>query len=110
MRRALRSNEAELERSCVVCVLWLLRSGPASCIGWSYCDCSGGWLFVPKRGTMSGHDAKYFTTTKKGEIHELKEELNSQYKVGSPFPPREACCGLADSFSVFRFAVGGRSG
>jgi hypothetical protein len=30
---------------------------------------------------MSGHDAKYFTTTKKGEIHELKEELNSQYKV-----------------------------
>ncbi|KAG0626142.1 hypothetical protein M758_2G105600 [Ceratodon purpureus] len=29
---------------------------------------------------MSGHDAKYFTTTKKGEIHELKEELNSQYK------------------------------
>lgn len=34
---------------------------------------------------MSGHDAKYFTTTKKGEIHELKEELNSQYKVRSPF-------------------------
>eukprot|EP00850_Spirogloea_muscicola_P016030 SM000127S26646 [mRNA] locus=s127:194449:199597:+ [translate_table: standard] len=29
---------------------------------------------------MSGHDSKYFTTTKKGEIHELKEELNSQYK------------------------------
>jgi hypothetical protein len=30
---------------------------------------------------MSGHDSKYFTTTKKGEIHELKEELNSQFKV-----------------------------
>lgn len=29
---------------------------------------------------MSGQDSKYFTTTKKGEIHELKEELNSQYK------------------------------
>ncbi|GAQ78829.1 adapitin protein [Klebsormidium nitens] len=29
---------------------------------------------------MSGHDSKYFTTTKKGEIHELKEELNSQFK------------------------------
>ncbi|GJP48281.1 hypothetical protein CLOM_g7596 [Closterium sp. NIES-68] len=29
---------------------------------------------------MSGHDSKYFTTTKKGEIHELKEELNSPYK------------------------------
>ncbi|XP_008789499.2 beta-adaptin-like protein C [Phoenix dactylifera] len=30
--------------------------------------------------TMSGHDSKYFSTTKKGEIPELKEELNSQYK------------------------------
>lgn len=30
---------------------------------------------------MSGHDSKYFSTTKKGEIPELKEELNSQYKV-----------------------------
>ncbi|GAV76104.1 Adaptin_N domain-containing protein/Alpha_adaptinC2 domain-containing protein/B2-adapt-app_C domain-containing protein [Cephalotus follicularis] len=29
---------------------------------------------------MSGHDSKYFSTTKKGEIPELKEELNSQYK------------------------------
>ncbi|KAL8510108.1 hypothetical protein ACS0TY_017069 [Phlomoides rotata] len=29
---------------------------------------------------MSGHDSKYFFTTKKGEIPELKEELNSQYK------------------------------
>jgi hypothetical protein len=37
---------------------------------------------------MSGHDAKYFTTTKKGEIHELKEELHSQYKVSSlALPP-----------------------
>ena len=26
-------------------------------------------------------DSKYFTTTKKGEIHELKEELNAPYKV-----------------------------
>ena len=40
---------------------------------------------------MSGHDAKYFTTTKKGEIHELKEELNSQYKVRSPVRP---CSGV----------------
>lgn len=32
---------------------------------------------------MSGHDSKYFSTTKKGEIPELKEELNSQYKVPS---------------------------
>lgn len=32
-------------------------------------------------GEMSGHDSKYFSTTKKGEIPELKEELNSQYKV-----------------------------
>lgn len=30
---------------------------------------------------MSGHDSKYFSTTKKGEIPELKEELNSQYKA-----------------------------
>ncbi|PHU17130.1 AP-2 complex subunit beta [Capsicum chinense] len=29
---------------------------------------------------MSSHDSKYFSTTKKGEIPELKEELNSQYK------------------------------
>eukprot|EP00271_Cylindrocystis_brebissonii_P008738 TRINITY_DN23223_c0_g1_i1.p1 TRINITY_DN23223_c0_g1~~TRINITY_DN23223_c0_g1_i1.p1 ORF type:complete len:946 (-),score=253.65 TRINITY_DN23223_c0_g1_i1:1026-3863(-) len=29
---------------------------------------------------MSGHDSRYFTTTKKGEIHELKEELNAPYK------------------------------
>ncbi|KAL8088883.1 hypothetical protein AgCh_038592 [Apium graveolens] len=29
---------------------------------------------------MTGHDSKYFSTTKKGEIPELKEELNSQYK------------------------------
>ncbi|CAM8901096.1 unnamed protein product [Rhodiola kirilowii] len=29
---------------------------------------------------MSGHDSRYFSTTKKGEIPELKEELNSQYK------------------------------
>ncbi|KAK8560902.1 hypothetical protein V6N13_026337 [Hibiscus sabdariffa] len=29
---------------------------------------------------MSGHDSKYFSTTKKGEIPELKEELNSQHK------------------------------
>ncbi|KAE8732963.1 putative transcription factor KAN2-like [Hibiscus syriacus] len=29
---------------------------------------------------MSRHDSKYFSTTKKGEIPELKEELNSQYK------------------------------
>jgi hypothetical protein len=39
---------------------------------------------------MSGHDSKYFSTTKKGEIPELKEELNSQYKVTlltSPSPP-----------------------
>lgn len=34
-----------------------------------------------KKGEMSGHDSKYFSTTKKGEIPELKEELNSQYKV-----------------------------
>jgi hypothetical protein len=33
---------------------------------------------------MSGHDSKYFSTTKKGEIPELKEELNSQYKVRPP--------------------------
>jgi hypothetical protein len=30
---------------------------------------------------MSGHDSKYFSTIKKGEIPELEEELNSQYKV-----------------------------
>jgi hypothetical protein len=35
---------------------------------------------------MSGHDSKYFSTTKKGEIPELKEELNSQYKVPTPDP------------------------
>ncbi|XP_051151479.1 beta-adaptin-like protein C [Andrographis paniculata] len=29
---------------------------------------------------MSGHDSRYFSTTKKGEIPELKEELHSQYK------------------------------
>eukprot|EP00252_Welwitschia_mirabilis_P025693 TRINITY_DN8150_c0_g1_i1.p1 TRINITY_DN8150_c0_g1~~TRINITY_DN8150_c0_g1_i1.p1 ORF type:complete len:901 (-),score=194.71 TRINITY_DN8150_c0_g1_i1:398-3100(-) len=29
---------------------------------------------------MAGHDSKYFSTTKKGEIPELKDELNSQYK------------------------------
>lgn len=30
---------------------------------------------------MSGHDSKYFSATKKGEIREVKEELNSLYKV-----------------------------
>jgi len=36
---------------------------------------------------MSRNDSKYFSTTKKGEIPELKEELNSQYKVfHSPDP------------------------
>ena len=30
---------------------------------------------------MSWHDSKYFSTTNKGEIPVLKEELNSQYKV-----------------------------
>lgn len=35
--------------------------------------------FSSYSGRMS--DSKYFTTTKKGEIHELKEELNSPYKV-----------------------------
>ncbi|KAG7016979.1 Beta-adaptin-like protein C, partial [Cucurbita argyrosperma subsp. argyrosperma] len=30
---------------------------------------------------MSAHNSKYFSTTKKGEIPELKEELNSQYKA-----------------------------
>ncbi|PPS03181.1 hypothetical protein GOBAR_AA17468 [Gossypium barbadense] len=29
---------------------------------------------------MSGHDSKYFSTTKKGEIPELKEELNYQHR------------------------------
>lgn len=35
------------------------------------------------KSEMSGHDSKYFSTTKKGEIPELKEELNSQYKVAA---------------------------
>ncbi|KAG8379706.1 hypothetical protein BUALT_Bualt07G0116900 [Buddleja alternifolia] len=35
-------------------------------------------LFSPF--SVPGHDSKYFSTTKKGEIPELKEELNSQYK------------------------------
>jgi hypothetical protein len=38
-------------------------------------------LFSDHERKMSGHDSKYFSTTKKGEIPELKEELNSQYKV-----------------------------
>ena len=29
---------------------------------------------------MQGSDAKYFQTTKKGEIHELKSDLNSNNK------------------------------
>lgn len=37
------------------------------------------WFRSPDN--MTGHDSKYFSTTKKGEIPELKEELNSQYKV-----------------------------
>ena len=37
---------------------------------------------------MRGHDSKYFSTTKKGEIPELKEELNSQYKVLPLSSPR----------------------
>ncbi|KAH7280226.1 hypothetical protein KP509_37G056900 [Ceratopteris richardii] len=40
----------------------------------------GNQAFFILKGTMSGHDSKYFSTTKKGEIPELKEELNSQYK------------------------------
>ncbi|OAY68473.1 Beta-adaptin-like protein C, partial [Ananas comosus] len=40
---------------------------------------------------MSGHDSKYFSTTKKGEIPELKEELNSQYK------DKRRCCKEGDS-------------
>ncbi|AES60100.1 hypothetical protein MTR_1g040420 [Medicago truncatula] len=39
---------------------------------------------------MSRNDSKYFSTTKKGEIPELKEELNSQYKVMS-FPWSVGC-------------------
>jgi hypothetical protein len=27
--------------------------------------------------TGKGNDSRFFTTTKKGELHELKEELNS---------------------------------
>jgi len=42
---------------------------------------------------MSRNDSKYFSTTKKGEIPELKEELNSQYKVPFPSDP--------DPFSLF---------
>jgi hypothetical protein len=42
---------------------------------------SAGRAGAARRGRMSGHDSKYFSTTKKGEIPELKEELNSQYKV-----------------------------
>lgn len=39
------------------------------------------WKFGILQTNMSGHDSKYFSTTKKGEIPELKEELNSQYKA-----------------------------
>jgi hypothetical protein len=39
---------------------------------------------LQRQAGMSGHDSKYFSTTKKGEIPELKEELNSQYKVRPP--------------------------
>ena len=53
---------------------------------------------------MSGHDAKYFTTTKKGEIHELKEELNSQYKVRLPY----CVLGVSGSISLFS-SSGGRN-
>ncbi|KAJ0048897.1 hypothetical protein Pint_15129 [Pistacia integerrima] len=39
---------------------------------------------------MIGHDSMYFSTTKKGEIPELKEELNSQYKpLKSTTPKKE---------------------
>lgn len=42
------------------------------------------WSSLVQSPAMSGHDSKYFSTTKKGEIPELKEELNSQYKVCFP--------------------------
>ncbi|XP_057977350.1 uncharacterized protein LOC131164284 [Malania oleifera] len=46
---------------------------------------------------MSGHDSKYFSTTKTGEMPELKEELNSQYKRpinpwGKAANPSIWCC------------------
>ena len=31
----------------------------------------------PKKSRKGGADAKFFQTTKKGEVHELKGELNS---------------------------------
>jgi hypothetical protein len=52
---------------------------------------------------MSGHDSKYFSTTKKGEIPELKEELNSQYKVPPTFTPSPS---LPRSCSVTCYACG----
>ena len=45
---------------------------------------------------MSGHDSKYFSTTKKGEIPELKEELNSQYKVLSSDLTLVSISGICD--------------
>eukprot|EP01045_Picozoa_sp_COSAG04_P040679 COSAG04_NODE_11999_length_676_cov_1.467938_1_plen_44_part_01 len=35
---------------------------------------------------MSGSDSKYFQTTKRGEMHELKEELNT-VRPHAPHPP-----------------------
>ena len=50
---------------------------------------------------MSGHDSNYFSTTKKGEIPELKDELNSQYKVGQRFNFLCYLCYLFFSRSFF---------
>eukprot|EP00897_Mesotaenium_endlicherianum_P006044 jgi/Mesen1/5468/ME000273S04692 len=49
---------------------------------------------------MSGHDSKYFTTTKKGEIHELKEELNSQYKDDDPYVRKTAAVCVAKLYDI----------
>ncbi|XP_038687292.1 uncharacterized protein LOC119986702 [Tripterygium wilfordii] len=50
---------------------------------------------------MSDHDSKYFSTTKKEEIHELKEELNSQDKMYT-------CKGPCTDRSLGGGCIGGR--
>ncbi|XP_027360595.1 beta-adaptin-like protein C isoform X1 [Abrus precatorius] len=51
---------------------------------------------------MSRNDSKYFSTTKKGEIPELKEELNSQYKVRSPSHFRSMHMNLTSLFHLLQ--------
>ncbi|KAH1223262.1 Beta-adaptin-like protein C [Glycine max] len=77
-------NSGKRKRGCYDAVLCIILPLPRSAV--LFCSESeiGNWKqknsLQRRVKSMSRNDSKYFSTTKKGEIPELKEELNSQYK------------------------------